>query len=264
VAPYGRGVHAAAARAYFGLCLAAAALLRSATYSTTRIVREDGERRVLKRRRFYAPFLVTMGGVLLRVLDAGVRILPQREWEDRERRIHRRVYGTSIRTDAGGVLILPLLAGRTLASLLEDPRTREHDRRTAIERAVAALATFHWSGLTHGDAMAANVLIDLETGAARWFDFETTHDPERSMVWRRADDLRALLTTCLIRTALNRRADMLTFILDVYGDEEVVRVQTASFTPVWRRSLTFHLAQAGLSFHEFQDVARWLRERIGN
>lgn len=259
-----RFVHDAAARACFGLCLAAAALLRSATYSTTRIVRLNGERRVLKRRRFYGPFLVAMGGMLLRILDAGVRILPQREWEEQERQIYRSVYGTSIQIDTAGVLILPLLAGRTLASLLEDPRTPEHARRRSIERAVAALATFHRSGLTHGDAMAGNVLIDLETGAARWFDFETVHDPNRPMIWRRADDVRALLTTCLVRTARDRRAEILTFILDVYEDQEVIRVLAATFTSVWRRPLIFHLAQARLSFKEFQELARWLRERAGH
>ena len=144
--------------------------------------------------------LVWMGGPLVRILDTGVRVLPQRDWEERERRIHRSLRGTSIRIDADGTLVLPCLAGKTLATLLEDPELEESVRKRAIELAVVALAEFHAQGFTHGDAMAENVMVDLEAGVAHWFDFETIHDSSRPMAWRRADDVRALLATCLLRT----------------------------------------------------------------
>jgi hypothetical protein len=264
-------------RAYFLLCLALGRLLRYGRYSTTRIVYQDGdpstcsgssgpwsrdERQVRKSRLFYAPLLVWMGGPLVKILDTGVRVLPQRDWEDRERRIYRSVRGTSIRIDADGVLVLPCLAGQTLATLLENPVLEESVRKTAIQRAVIALAEFHHLGFTHGDAMAENVLIDLEAGAAHWFDFETIHDSTRPMPWRRADDVRALLVTCLVRTVPERLAETLQLILDVYADEEVTRLLATSFTSVWRRPLTFHLAQAGLSFQYFREIARLLRERL--
>ena len=162
-----------------------------------------------KRRLFYAPLLVWMGGPLVRILDTGVRVLPQRDWEERERRIYRSLYGASIRIDADGTLVLPCLAGETLATLLEDPELEESVRKRAIERAVVALAEFHRLGFTHGDAMAENVLVDLEAGVAHWFDFETIHDSSRPMAWRRADDVRALLVTCLVRTAPEKRAETL-------------------------------------------------------
>ena len=225
-----------------------------------RIVHQDGQRLVRKHRRFYASLLIWMSGLLVRILYAGVRVLPQREWEERERRIYRRLRGTSIGVEAGGVLVLPLLPGRTLATWLEDPALEESLRKTAIERAVVALAEFHQLGFTHADAMAENVLVDLEAGAANWFDFETIHDPSRSMTWRRADDVRALLVTCLVRTAPEKRVETLEFILDVYADEDVTRVLATSFLSVWRRSLTFHLLQAGLSFRCFCDIGQWLRE----
>ena len=250
-----------AARAYFELCLALGRLLRSARYSTARIVHQDGKRQVRKHRRFYAPLLVWMGGPLVRLLDTGVRVLPQRDWEERERQIYRSLRGTSIRVDADGVLVLPFLAGHTLATLLEDPELEESIRKKAIERAVVALAEFHRLGFTHGDAMAENVLVDLEAGVAHWFDFETIHDSSRPMAWRRADDVRALLVTCLVRTVPEKRAETLEFILDVYADEDVTRVLATSFTSVWRRSLTFHLAQARLSFQCFHEIARLLYHR---
>jgi hypothetical protein len=68
---------------------------------------------------FYAPLLVWLSGPLVRILDTGVRVLPQRDWEERERSVHQTLRGTSIRIDADGTLVLPLLAGETLATLLE-------------------------------------------------------------------------------------------------------------------------------------------------
>jgi hypothetical protein len=252
-----------AERAYFLLCLALGSLLRSARYSKAPSVHPDGVR---KRRLFYAPLLIWLGDPLVKILDTGVRVLPQRDWEERERTIYRSVYDASIRVDADGSLVMPCIAGKTLATLLEDPTLEESVRSMTIERAVVALAEFHRFGFTHGDAMAENVMVDLapgDAGVARWFDFETIHDSSRSMVWRRADDVRALLVTCLLRTAPEKRARTLECILDVYADEDITRVLATSFTSVWRRSLTFHLAQARLSFQCFLEIGRLLRERLG-
>src|SRR5919107_3261529 len=123
-----------AERAYFLLCLALGWLLRSGRYSKARIVAQDGELQVRKYRLFYAPLLVWMGGPLVRVLDTGVRVLPQRDWEERERRVYRSLRGTSIRVDADGTLVLPCLTGRTLATLLEDRGLEASARMRAIER----------------------------------------------------------------------------------------------------------------------------------
>jgi hypothetical protein len=263
-------------RAYYFLCLALGRLLRSARYSKASIDVQAGEVQVRKHRSFYAPLLVWMGGPLARILDTGVRVLPQRDWEQRERLVYQALSDRSIRIDGNGTLVLPFLGRKTLAALLEDPELEESVRKTAIERAVVALAEFHHLGFTHGDAMAENVLVDVEAGVARWFDFETIHDSSRPMAWRRADDVRALLVTCLVRTSPGKLAETLHFILSVYedlsrrsceaatADEGVTRVLTSSFTSVLRRPLTYYLAQAGLPFQCFREIARLLRERLGD
>jgi hypothetical protein len=256
------GLRELGGRAYFLACLALGRLLRSARYSKTRVVYRDGELQVRKRRRFYAPLLVWLSGPLVRILDTGVRVLPQRDWEERERRLYRRLRGTSVLIDSNGVLVLPCLKGETLATLLEDPELEAPVRNRAIEQAVLALAEFHQSGFTHGDAMAENVMVHVEAGVAHVFDFETVHDSRRTIAWQRADDVRALLATCLVRTFPDELAATLGLILDVYGDEEVTRLVATNFTSVVRRPLTFHLAQAGLSFQCFRDVDRLLRERL--
>jgi len=255
------GLRALASRAYFALCLASGRMLRSARYSTVRIVYQDSQRLVRKHRRFYAPLLIWMSGLLVRILDAGVRVLPRRDWEQRERRIYQRLYGASIQVDVDGTLVLPLLAGLALATLLEDPEREESIRKRAMKHAAIALADFHRLGFTHGDAMAENVLVDVAAGVAHWFDFETIHEASRPPAWQRADDLRALLVTCLVRTAPEKRVETIEFILNAYADEEVTRVLGASFTSVWRRSLTLHLLQAPLSFQWFCELGQLLRER---
>lgn len=252
-----------AERAYFVLCTALGRLLRAATYAKARIADQDGELRVRKHRLFYAPLLVWLGGPLMRILNTGVRVLPQRDWEERERRVYQSLRGASIRIDADGTLVLPCLAGKTLAALLETPELEEPARKRAIELAVLALAELHRLGFTHGDAMAENVLVDLEAGVAHWFDFETVHDAHRPIVWRRADDVRALLVTCLLRTVPEKLAETLRLILDVYADEGVTPVLITSFTSAWRRPLAFHLGQAGLSSRSFREIARLLKERLG-
>lgn len=235
-------------------------MLRSARYSTVRIVHQGSQRLVRKHRRFYAPLLIWMSGLLVRILDGGVRVLPQRDWEERERQIYQRLHRASIQVEADGTLVLPRLPGHTLATLLEDPDLHESIRKRAMDHAVFALAEFHRLGFTHGDAMAENVLVDLEAGVAHWFDFETIHEARRPLAWRRADDLRALLVTCVIRTAPEKRLEALQFILDVYGDEDVTRVLAMSFTSVWRRALTLHLLQAQLSLQCFSELGQLLRE----
>lgn len=251
-----------AERVYFRCCRTLGQLLRAGRYSKVRVVDHDGELQVQKQRAFYAPLLVWMGGPLVRILNTGTRVLPQRDWEDRERTIYGRVHGASIRVD-DGTLVLPRLPGVTLASLLEDSQVEESDRERAIQLSAAALARFHRLGLTHGDAMAENVLVDLHGGVANWFDFETLHDPSRPLAWRRADDVRALLATSLLRTEPEKLARTLDLVLDAYQDDEVTRFLAKSFTSVWRRPLIFHLGQAGWSFQCHLRIGRLLRERIG-
>ena len=248
---------------WFGLCRALGWVLRSARYSSTAIVNENGELRVRKRRAVHAPFLISIGDQLLGALDTGVRVLPQRGWEMREREMHQRLRGAPIRVEADGTLVLPCLPGKTLATLLEDPDADEARGMRAIELAVAALAAFHRMGFTHGDAMAENVMVDLDGGVAHWFDFETMHDPDLPLAWRRADDLRALLATCLLRIARATWVDVLGLVVSGYADDEVVALLPASFNPGVRRPLPFHLGQAGLSRGAYREIVRLLSDRAG-
>lgn len=236
------------------LCLALGRLLRSVRYARVRHVGHE----VRKRRAFHAPLLIPLSVPLIRILDGGVRVLPRRAWQAREKEIYQRLYATAIRVEADGTLVLPCLPGEPLAALLEDPELEETARKRAVEEAAAALARFHHQGLTHGDAMAENVLVDLRSGVARWFDFETVHDADRPLAWRRSDDLRALLSTCLVRSRPEKLAETIQHVLDAYGDEAIPPVLAERFRSVWQRALSLHLLQAPLSFQRFREIARLL------
>ncbi len=255
------GTGGPAARAYFTLCSGIGWLLRSAAYASTHVIDADGVRLVRKRRRAYATVLLWLAGPLMTLLETGVRVLPQREWEARERGLYERLGYPAIRVAAGGVIVLPVLPGCTLATLLEDPEIPWPVRRAAMERAAVALASLHRCGVTHGDAAAGNVLVDWPRARARWFDFETVHEACRPASWCRADDVHALLTSCVARVGRTRRAETVALVLDAYADEDVTRVLAAIATPVWRRSLAFHLALAPLPFDAFLEMGRLLRAR---
>jgi hypothetical protein len=235
-------------RAWFLASLAFGRLLRSGRYATTRVL--DSE--VRKQRLFHAPLLIWLGGPLMKLLDTGVRVLPRRDWLERE----QTMWAGAARTDHRE-LVLPRLPGRTLASWLEDDSARSD----AIRLAATSLAALHRTGFTHGDAMAENVMVDLDGGTARWFDFETVHDERRPLTWRRADDLRALLATTLLRTPPAGYAAVIRLVLDGYGDDEVGAMLAAGFTSVWRRPLPFHLGQAALPFQRYHEIGRLLGAR---
>jgi hypothetical protein len=250
-------------RVYFSFCRVIAWMLRSARYSRAQVVQSNGRNLIVRKRRsFYAPLLIWLSVPVVRALDTGVRVLARREWVERERQIYEVLRRGPVRVEPDGAVVLPYLGGETLAALLDNLRPDDVKRQRAIERAAAALADFHRLGFTHADAMAENVLVDLDAGVAHWFDFETVHETERSVTWKRADDVRALVGTCLARTVPERLHETLRLIVNAYTDKDVTRLLAGSFTSVWRRSLAFHLAQAGLSFERFHQIGRLLQEPL--
>ncbi|HEX8201594.1 MAG TPA: hypothetical protein VF590_14005, partial [Isosphaeraceae bacterium] len=72
--------------------------------------------------------------------------------------------------------------------------------------------------LSHGDATLRNVLFDPGTGEARWFDFDTAHDPGLSPAWRHGDDLRALVYSAVESFADVPVAVLLRTVGDAYDD----------------------------------------------
>ena len=252
-------MRAAAGHGWFALCSLVGWVLRRAKYSSARLVGDEDGLVVQKWRSFYAPILIWLSGPLVKALDARVRVLPQRDWAAREREMYERLYRAPVTVRSNGTLGLPRLSGRTLAALLEDRGVSDATRLRGVELAAIALGWLHGQGITHADAMADNVMVDLDTGVARWFDFETVHDSDLPLAWRHADDLRALVTTCFYRVAAAQQPTLVHRIAEAYGDAEVTTLLASFFRSPLQRPLAFHLGQARLSFAEWRELGKLLR-----
>ncbi|WP_406694388.1 hypothetical protein V5E97_25260 [Singulisphaera sp. Ch08] len=68
------------------------------------------------------------------------------------------------------------------------------------------------------DATLRNVLFDPVTGEARWFNFDTAHDPGLAPAWHHGDDLRALVYSAVELFADVPVALLLLTVRDAYAD----------------------------------------------
>jgi hypothetical protein len=183
---------------------------------------------IAKRRRWFGPLLIGPGNLYLRLLGSGVRVLPGAEWRARERALYRTLHGIELDPEPRGWLILPRWPGVVLADHARSRLDPAPARLRGLGAASRALRDLHRvelpradggrERLSHGDATLRNVLFDPGTGEARWFDFDTAHDPGLAPAWRHGDDLRAL-----VYSAVESFADMPVVLLlrtvgDVYAD----------------------------------------------
>ena len=183
---------------------------------------------IAKRRRWFAPLLIGPGNLYLRLLGSGVRVLPGAEWRARERALYRALHGIELDPDSRGWLILPRWPGVVLADHARNQLDPAPARLRGLDAATRALRVLHQielpradggcERLSHGDATLRNVVFDPETGQARWFDFDTAHDPDTGpgLVPRR----RLAGPRLLGRRVVRRRAGraLLRTVEDAYAD----------------------------------------------
>ena len=183
---------------------------------------------IAKRRRWFGPLLIGPGNLYLRLLGSGVRVLPGAEWRARERALHRALHGIELETGPRGWLILPRWPGVVLADHARSRLDPAPARLRGLGAASRALRDLHrvelpradggCERLSHGDATLRNVLFDPGTGEARWFDFDTAHDPGLAPAWRHGDDLRALVYSAVESFADVPVALLLRTVRDAYAD----------------------------------------------
>ncbi len=209
---------------------------------------------IAKRRRWFAPLLIGPGNLYLRLLGSGVRVLPAAEWWAGERALHRALHGIELETAPPGWLLLPRWPGVVLADHARSLLAPEHARLRGLVAASRALRDLHrvelpradggCERLSHGDATLRNVLFDPESGEARWFDFDTAHDPGLSPAWRHGDDLRALVYSAVESFADVPVAALLRIVQDAYPDPRPwAQLRDRLSRGALHRS-PFHLAQA--------------------
>jgi hypothetical protein len=183
---------------------------------------------IAKRRRWFGPLLIGPGNLYLRLPRSGVRVLPGAEWRARERALYRTLYGIELDPEPRGWLIFPRWPGVVLADHARSRLDPAPARLRGLGAASRALWHLHRlvlpradggpERLSHGDATLRNVLFDPGTGEARWFDFDTAHDPGLAAAWRHGDDLRALMYSAVESFADVPVALLLRTAHDAYAD----------------------------------------------
>jgi hypothetical protein len=240
---------------YYSLVCIIGRSLAKVRLNRVRLKTEGGSAWCFKRRRWYARPLIWSGNLYLRWLDSSVRVLPDAAWQMRERNVYGQLYGMDVQFGAHGELIAPAGKGICLGLLLK----RNHDAvsQRALAAAARALKRLHSvqlvSGnhsrnpLSHGDATIFNVLYDIPTDTAHWFDFETEHDLARPWLWRRADDLRALLTSACSVVDEDAIARSVATLFEAYGDSQISSGVARQLASSANRPSAYYLAQAWLT-----------------
>ena len=169
----------------------------------------DGKAFVRKRRSWYDWALIAPGNIVFRFRQTPVRVLYKGEWVRWERTLKLALRNERI--SAGKELLCEKISGQPLSDYLST-ETKFPQKLASLKTATLALKALHKTSvelagferpikLSHGDAAIANVLYEIESNQAEWFDFDLRHDLRIDAVQRHADDLRALLFTagCCLR-----------------------------------------------------------------
>ena len=222
---------------------------------------DNFQRGYCKQRTRWAQFLIPPGNLYLRVQGALSEVLARQDWIAWEAAIATQLKrDVRILEDHSG-LEIPDLSGACLQDLLRAAGSVE-DKLRGIYLSACALQQFHricvtngrftnWP-LSHGDATARNVIVDLETNTANWIDFDMRHRPGLAPVTRRADDLRTLMWSSANWLDQSECRDVICAASEGYADAEVVR-ELQGLTRRWTCPTVFQLAQSPMSITNFAD-----------
>ncbi|MBI3926430.1 MAG: hypothetical protein HY319_12890 [Armatimonadetes bacterium] len=226
----------------------------AATIKLGKVWRRDGG--FGKKRRFYAPLVVTLANIYLRLTGAGLRLLTNREWLSWEQEVWRRS-GRDARV-SGAELLMPEIPGVPLSSILASGASR-NQKATAIATSLRELHRLHHElGLTHSDAATHNVHYEPLEVRAWWFDYESRHEG-KSPGWRRAQDVAAFLSSAAAKTGPD--LEILEAVVPEAYPEPAILGQALDMLNDWRsHPVLLQLIQAPWSCARLAALQR-LRER---
>ena len=173
----------------------------------TALVEIEGEQFVLKKRSFVSPVLIAIGNRVLSLRRVPVEVLHYKEWLQWERQIQAASASAGSKESSEG-LLMHKLPGRALPELIGSETMNDDRAIEMLSLALNALYQMHQLSLeagigvnarscffSHGDASISNVLFDVKSNQACWFDFDLRHNLRQPAQLRHADDLRAFLYT---------------------------------------------------------------------
>jgi hypothetical protein len=228
----------------------------------------DGATFFHKKRHPYAAILIWVAEAFL---QPPFHVLPERDWLEWEPRLYRQFYGLRVEAGSAGQLILPALPGLVLADYLRLTGDAEL-KMQAFEAALLALRQLHQSrvcfpggieaSFSHGDATARNVIYDPLKRRARWFDFETMHNLNRSPAWRQADDLRAFTYSAVAHLPESSLGQAARCVVTMYSDPAVFWALDFIVERVRYEPDPFYLAQADIGEQQSLQWADVLQDEL--
>ncbi|WP_010586839.1 BUD32 family EKC/KEOPS complex subunit [Schlesneria paludicola] len=217
---------------------------------------------VRKQRRFLACLIIPWGNAFQWLTGSPHFALPVRQWLAWERAIDAStrqglvLIESSGAIERGSVLVCRHVPGDSLSRILADCRYSPAQKLDAIRLALTALRRLHavdadwgngtYRSISHGDATACNVIVDMRANSACWIDFETRHDPQLAEVDRQTDDLRSLVYTSAAHLPVSSFCELADVLLQVDIDRETHQRLKQRLTTEWIHLTPFQLAQSPL------------------
>jgi hypothetical protein len=221
----------------------------------------DGVEWVRKRRRCFAYLIIPPGNLFLKIIGSPMIVLPSARWLEWERAIETSTQRNLVSTDPiakGTCLLCRRVPGISLRQVLADPDYSPEQKSDAIRWSLAALRLLHQSvvdwgrgirqSISHGDATASNVIVDVDNRAACWIDFDTRHQPNVPEADRRTDDLRSLIYSSAVNLPASGFPELADILVAAKFDDAIVRRFRQRLTGEWSHLTAAQLAQAPLQW----------------
>jgi hypothetical protein len=226
----------------------------------------EGAELIRKRRRLAAALIIPPGNVYLRMMGNPSIVLSRHRWLAWERAVDEgtgRQLLANVETDAHS-LWCRRVAGIPLQQLLADDSVALEQKIEANRWSIIALRALHactadWGDgrrqpISHGDATASNVIVDLPARIACWIDFETRHLPAIPELDRHADDLRALITSAALHLSAASDPRLTEVLVTAVGDKALLARFQERLRDDWSAPTVAQLAQAPLPWSRYQTL----------
>jgi hypothetical protein len=216
---------------------------------------------VRKRRRCFTYLIIPPGNLFLKIARSPTVVLPSARWLEWERAIETSTQRNLVATDPiakGTCLWCRRVPGISLRQLLADRDYSPEEKSDAIRWSLAALRLLHQSvvdwghgvrqSISHGDATANNVIVDVDNRAACWIDFDMRHQPNVSEADCRTDDLRSLIYSSAVRLPASYFPALADILVAANFDDAIIQRFRLRLTDEWSHLTAAQLAQAPLQW----------------
>jgi hypothetical protein len=214
---------------------------------------------VRKRRKLSAHLIIPAGNLFLKITGSPIIILPLTLWLEWEHAVEASTRRSLVSTDpfaSGTGLWCRRVPGTSLRQVLAASDCSCSQKSDAIRWSLASLRMLHENvsdsghgirqSISHGDATANNVIVDVNKRTACWIDFDTRHQPHVSEADRRTDDLRALIYSSAVHLPASSFPELADILIAAQFDDAVVRNFRQRLTNEWIDLTAAQLAQAPL------------------